>query len=249
MSQQQDIIFIHGVGLDHTMWSGVMAQMDKRFNCLAIDMPGHAGLPSPEQPGLSGYVDGLASALGDVDGPVALVGFSMGALVAAQYTINHPDKVSRLVLMNAAHDRDADQRAAIRGRLETAEKEGPDALIDRAIARWFTKDFVAGHPDVVAAIRHRLEINDPTAFLAAYRVFATSDGELAPDISRITCPTLALTAANDANSTPVMSKAMARVIPNATAHVLEGLAHGAPIESPARVAAVLNPFLSNGDPS
>ena len=39
-----------------------------------------------------------------------------------------------------------------------------------------------------------------------------------------------------------MSLELARVIPNARALVLDGLAHGAPIEAPERVAAAILEF-------
>ena len=51
-----------------------------------------------------------------------------------------------------------------------------------------------------------------------------------------------MTAEHDGNSTPTMSRELARAIPNARALVLDGLAHGAPIEAPERVAAAISEF-------
>ena len=75
-------------------------------------------------------------------------------------------------------------------------------------------------------------------------MFATADTELAPKAARISCPTLALTAEHDINSTPAMSRALAQTIPNARALVLDGLAHGAPIEAPERVADAIFDFVA-----
>ena len=250
MTKRSRVVFVHGVGLDSSMWSGVMDCLSEDFHCHAIDMPGHGQATDPDKPGLVGYSDGvLRSLLSLLDNgeQFSLVGFSMGALIAAKIANTFPNTISHLVLMNAVYDRDETQRNAIAQRLAVAESDGPRSLIDAAISRWFTSDFVDKNPDMVTSVRNRLESNDPASFLAAYRVFATADAELTPLMSQIMCPTLALTAEFDANSTPAMSQALASEMPNAQAHILEGLAHGAPIEAPERVANIIEIFLSTGD--
>ncbi len=236
-------VLIHGVGLDRTMWDGVAGYLSGVFHCVAFDMPCHGGAGMPEgritletfSEALADVVDGLAS-------PPVVVGFSMGAMVAQRFTLDRPDAVRALVLMNAVFDRDDSQRAAIQQRLALVERTGPAGMAENALARWFTADFTKRRPEVVDAVRQRLLANDPAAYLAAYRVFATADGALAREAGRIACPTLAMTAEHDANSTPAMSRALARVLPNATALVLDGLAHGAPIEAPERVAGAILEF-------
>jgi len=249
MPKQNRVVFIHGVGLDQTMWTGVTDCLGDTFQCHAIDMPGHGNAAAPSTPGLAGYTQGVLASLSsdhiDEEG-FALVGFSMGAMIAAKIALDLPAAVSRLVLMNAVYDRGLEQQKAINQRLASAEQDGPRALVDAAISRWFTESYVASNPDIIASVRSRLENNNPASFLAAYRVFAMADAELAPLIPNVACPTLAMTAEHDANSTPAMSMALAKVIPGAEAYVLEGLAHGAPIEAPERVALVIKEFLSNG---
>lgn len=242
------VVFVHGVGLDCGMWDGVFARLEPNFTCVAFDMPGHGATPLP--PGevtLATYVDALSAVVAETAG-CAVVGFSMGAMVAQAFAAGDPPALSKLVLMNSVYRRDAAQREAIMNRVATAEREGPGALIDGAVARWFTPAAQETQPEIVAEVRHRLETNDPAGFLAAYRVFAEADAGLAATVSRIGCPTLVMTAELDANSTPAMTRALAEALPSARAEVLPGLAHGAPIEDPKRVAAVLEAFLMDGVP-
>lgn len=241
------VVFVHGVGLDRRMWDGVIGRLAPRFTCIAFDLPGHGETPLP--PGevtLEIYTDALSKVVETVPQP-AVVGFSMGAMVAQHFAASQPEALSRLVLLNPVHDRDSAQGAAVRRRLEIAQTEGPRALIDAAIERWFTTHADARVRPAIAAVRERLEANRAEDFIAAYRVFATADDAHAERAGLITCPTLVMTAANDHNSTPAMSHALAAAIPRARALVLDDLGHGAAIEAPVRVADEIEIFLCEGD--
>ena len=236
-------VLVHGVGLDRRMWDGVSRCLAGRLSCIAFDMPCHGEAPVPEgEVTLATFADALADIVDGLDGPPVVVGFSMGAMVAQRFALDRPGALRGLVLMNAVFDRDEGQRAAILQRLAAVERDGPAGMADSAIERWFTEEFRKASPELVEPVRRRLLANDPAAYLAAYRVFATGDAGLATEAARISCPTLALTAEHDINSTPAMSRALARVIPNAAALVLDGLAHGAPIEAPDRVADAIHSF-------
>ncbi len=239
------IVFVHGVGLDRRMWDGVACCLAGRLHCITFDMPCHGEATMPESGvTLATFAGTLADIVDDLDSAPVVVGFSMGAMVAQRFVIDRPGALRGLVLMNAVFNRDADQRAAILQRLAAAEHDGPAGTADSAIERWFTEDFRRNSPELVDAVRRRLLANDPTAYLAAYRVFATADAALAREAARITCPTLAMTAEHDINSTPAMSHALAETIPYARALVLGDLAHGAPIEAPARVADAIFEFVA-----
>jgi len=250
MSKSIPVVFVHGVGLDATMWDEVVAKMRDDVACMAIDMAGHGSSTHLAADTLSGYVDALEQDIaGRASGPVHLVGFSMGAMVAAAYTLRHPERVTKLVMMNAVYQRDAVARDAVLGRLRDAKETGLTVIADAAIARWFSKEFTIGNPDVIQAIRDRLISNDLDSYFAAYRVFASGDVELASCYSQIACPVLAATADGDLNSTPSMSIEIADSVQDGRAVIWDGLAHGAPIEAPARVAQTLKEFLIEGDTS
>ena len=237
------VVFVHGVGLDATMWDDVVAQMRDDFICIAVDMAGHGARAYPAADALSGYVDALEQSIAvHTDAPIHLVGFSMGAMVAAAYALKRPDQVSRLVMMNAIYQRDAAAREAVLRRLEAVKDDGLNAVADTAIARWFSEAFMKNNPDVIHKIRERLITNHLDSYQSAYRVFATADEDLAPRLTGITCPVLAVTADGDGNSTPAMSQDIADGVYDGRVVIWDGLAHGAPIEAPRRVAETLKDF-------
>lgn len=241
------IVLVHGVGLDATMWDAVIANLPDDRPCIAIDMAGHGGSEHAAADALSGYVDALEHDIAArTDGPIDLVGFSMGAMVAAAYTLKRPEAVSKLVLMNAIHQRDQAARQAVFSRLSVAKENGLTVIADAAISRWFSAEFTLDNPDIIQAVRDQMISNDIESYLSAYHVFATADQDLAPRLADISCPVLAVTADGDTNSTPAMSQAIAEAVSNGRAVVWDGLAHGAPIEDPGRVAKTLKDFFDEG---
>lgn len=101
---QSNIIFIHGAGMDHTIWvlfNRFFARAG--FNTLAPDLPGHgksegAALSSVKQCSdwLSKFIESA-----QIEQP-ALVGHSLGSLIALDAASKLAGKVSKLILMGSS---------------------------------------------------------------------------------------------------------------------------------------------------
>ena len=50
MTKPTDVVLLHGVGLDHTMWEPVAELLPTHFDVVAPDLPGH-GCGRPRPPG------------------------------------------------------------------------------------------------------------------------------------------------------------------------------------------------------
>jgi pimeloyl-ACP methyl ester carboxylesterase len=204
-------------------------------------MLGHGASAKPPAPSrladFVGQLERLADGLGLAR--FALAGFSMGGLVAQGFALAQGPRVERLVLLNTVFDRSPAERAAIAARVREIADGGYAASIGPALERWFTPAFRAQRPDVVAAVRRRMEGNDVRAYAAAYAVFATADAELAPAIGRIAAPTVVVTGAEDRRSTPAMARAMAARLRHARVQIVPGQRHMTPLEVPEALAAII----------
>ncbi len=97
------LILLHGLGTSSETWVPTIRALADRFTVYAPDLAGHgnsSGAP------LRGSVEPLVNALDDfcaVEGieTAAIVGHSLGGLVAVRFALNHPDRVSHLVLVDA----------------------------------------------------------------------------------------------------------------------------------------------------
>ncbi|MBH66799.1 MAG: alpha/beta hydrolase [Rhodospirillaceae bacterium] len=235
------VVFIHGVGLDRQMWLPLMYKLENRYQCVACDLLGHgtSNMP-PGDVNLKVFSENLLDLIGSFNPQKpTLVGFSMGAMVAQQFALDHPNVINNLILSNAIYKRSKTQRKAALERLEQVSEMGMVAMIEPAIARWFTSHFIAENGWVLDGIRKTLLRNKPLNYLKAYRLFATADEALSDLLENIKCPTCVVTGENDVNSTTSMAYAMAENLKKSKVIVMKGLAHGAPIEAPDDFASIV----------
>jgi pimeloyl-ACP methyl ester carboxylesterase len=241
------VVLVHGFGLNHLMWRWQAPVLSEHFRVVQYDLIGHGESDKPAGP----YVmaDFVAQLLEVVDGvgldDFALVGFSLGGLITQAFTLAHPDRVRALAILHSAYDRNAAERAAIRARVLLADEQGPKAGIEAALERWFTPGFASRCPERLQEVRGWLEANDPNTFVAAYRVLAEADADLADALSDIRCPALVMTGSEDHGNSPQMAARMAARMPNAECRILPELRHMALAEDPQSTLSQLLPFLAN----
>jgi pimeloyl-ACP methyl ester carboxylesterase len=100
------VVFLHGAGFDRTAW-----RLQTRWfahhgrSVLAIDFPGHGWSDGPARSGIAAMADWVAKVI-EAAGleSAALVGHSMGALVALDTAARHPGRVRALGLCGVAVD-------------------------------------------------------------------------------------------------------------------------------------------------
>jgi pimeloyl-[acyl-carrier protein] methyl ester esterase len=88
-------VFLHGWGLHGGIWSETLAALPGT----APDLPGYGGVPAPSIYSAGSLADVLADTF---TGPVRLIGWSLGGMVALALAARHPDKVAKLVLVGAS---------------------------------------------------------------------------------------------------------------------------------------------------
>lgn len=98
------VILLHGVTDSWFSWSRVMPLLPAEWRVYALDQRGHGGTSTPESgyglPALAEDVVAFLDAMGIARAVV--VGHSMGSLVAQHVAAGAPERVSRLVLVDAA---------------------------------------------------------------------------------------------------------------------------------------------------
>lgn len=98
---QPSMVFVHGGGLDHSVWilqSRYFAHHG--YNVLAVDLPAHGRSGGPPLSGIPAMADWCARVL-DAAGvaSAAVVGHSMGSLVALEFGARHPGRAWLLGLI------------------------------------------------------------------------------------------------------------------------------------------------------
>lgn len=247
--QGTPVVLIHGVGMNAEVWGPQISALAAAHDVVAIDMLGHGESSLPPDPArLGDYGDavvGLLDALGIKR--AALVGHSMGALVALQVALSQSARVSRLVAMNAVFCRPPDLKRAVEARADELDAKGVAASVEPTLARWFG-DPAPDHLSAVSALaRAALEGVRPEGYRATYRLFASSDAVFSEALRQLVPPALFFTGEHDANSSPEMSREMAARAPHGRAAVLSGARHMMALTHPDAVNRSLLAFLAEAD--
>lgn len=98
---RQVALLIHGWSSSWYAMSPLLPMLSKRFNCIAVDLPGYGESPRlPQSTTINDYADALAKLIEQVSsGPVVLIGHSMGGMTSVTLALRHPVLVERMVLI------------------------------------------------------------------------------------------------------------------------------------------------------
>lgn len=94
-------LFVHGAGLDHTVWALQSRWLAFHgWNVLALDLPGHGRSEGPPLPTIAALAAWLAAVI-EASGPpnAALIGHSMGSLIALETAARFAERVRSVVLI------------------------------------------------------------------------------------------------------------------------------------------------------
>jgi pimeloyl-ACP methyl ester carboxylesterase len=239
------LVFLHGFTDSWHSFRRVLPGLAAHRRCLALDQRGHGGSayaggdlsPTAFAADAAGFIEDLGL------GPVAVIGHSMGSLVARNLARARPELVDRLVLVGAPLRIDT---PAVRELAIELSRFGP------AVPRPFAEAFQA------ACVHDRASV--PGAFFNACvdastgvpsRVWqATLAGLLADDstagLDAIACPALVLGGEEDAFFGPGEQEELARALPRGRLLLYEGVGHSPHWEAPARFIADVQAFLDAG---
>ncbi len=98
------IVFIHGALHDHSVWNLLARWFANHGHAvLAIDQPGHGRSAGPPLPSIEALADSVLALLDAASvRQAALVGHSMGALIALEAAARAPQRITKLALLGAA---------------------------------------------------------------------------------------------------------------------------------------------------
>lgn len=238
------VVLIHGWAYDSAAtWHRVLPRLAGDLRVIAVDMRAHG--KSDRVRGrheVEDLADDVAAVL-DVLGPgrVAVVGYSMGGMVAQALARRHPARVERLVLAATAACL-WPRRAPATCLLLVARaltRLDPTAL-PRVLHLYLTRAGVIP-PEHSAWLWETLLDRDTDLDHAAGFALARFDAR--PWVGRLAVPTLCLVTAQDQLVPPARQRETAAALPGAQVVEIEGARHEAVFTHAPEIAAAIRAFL------
>jgi len=235
------VVWLHGIWDRWPLWEGVVSRLPGRH--LMVELRGHGESDKPEGAAHYRLADYAADIAGVLDAlalsRVAVVGFSLGGLVATALAGREPERVARVVFVDPPYTEHGDPFAQLAD-WRDLRRESPE---DMAVALAFLR------PDRTDAEREReaawlrMTADGPFDALIAgtYGPFA-----LAEDLPRVGQPALLLQADPDAGGAlpDAMAARAIALLPHATLARFPGSGHSIMRDQPDAFVAAVAPFLA-----
>jgi 3-oxoadipate enol-lactonase len=235
------ILFNHGIGTDHGIWSDWLPVLGSAHQLIRFDLRGfgRSTVPAGHRWSLDGLVDDLL-AVADAAGldRFHAVGESIGGTAAIAAGLRAPDRILSVICSNGAHKGTGLGR--VPGWRATIERDGlgpwADDMLDRrfapgavpaAVRAWFDGAQRKGGADAVVGLGELLLATDMSAQLPSLKPPLLI---LAPQES----PFLAADVFED----------MHRLVPGARIHRFPGARHGLPLSHGRLCATLVRDFLA-----
>ena len=149
--QSSPIVFIHGVGLTHEIWQ---PQLDffKNYSTLSYDILGHGKSKlEKEQIDFNDFSNQLLDLIDELKiDKIHLVGFSIGSLIARNFSTRFNNRLKSLILLGSIYKRTSQQQQIVNERFNQAKKDLK--LSKQALKRWFTDKYLEDNPDTYEKI-------------------------------------------------------------------------------------------------
>jgi 2-succinyl-6-hydroxy-2,4-cyclohexadiene-1-carboxylate synthase len=245
------LVLLHGFTGSHETWRDLTEHLTSTHLVVALDLPGHgmSTLPDSLSWTFASVVDDLAWMIATLpSGNADVLGYSMGGRVALALTVEHPERVRRLVLESAspgiADQRERRQRQAADEQLAARiRREGVETFVTywEALPMWETQ---AAIPDVVRERQRQTRLGHTSDGLAT-NLLATGTGAQESywaDLAKLKTPVMVIAGELDLKFAQIAAR-MTEAMPNAQLEIVAGAGHAVHLEQPAEYVQRVALFL------
>jgi len=239
------LVFLHGVGGGHHAWDAQLPFFATRgYGAHAWDQPGYGESASVEPYDLEQVSAALVRLIGALDdGPVVLVGHSMGGFVAQETYARHPRHVKGLALCFTSPAFGGTGSAFARQFIEERLKPLEEGRTMEEIAAKLMPSMrgTESEPGGLAHAERIMAGVPPETYRKAVALLTTFDRR--EQLPKISIPVLLVAGSDDKVAPAPVMERMATMIPGAEFVVLEGCGHLGPMDQPEAFNAALLAFL------
>lgn len=226
-------VLLHGLGSVAAGWGPVMRALRRNCRLIVPELSALGGTRCPDQGlGVNPAVEILDELLSKEFGgrPVTVAGLSLGGWIAVRLALAHPERVSRLVLIDAGGYRDQDWKT-IKSLVTVEDLAGVDRLYPALFARtpWLMRVSRSGF----------LKAYTSPAVKNVLAGLTEADTFNGADLARLHMPVELIWGDRDGLFTVETARAMAAALPDARLQVLPDRGHALHLECPDDLVAAL----------
>lgn len=235
------VLFVHGLGGTSNFFQIQADALAADHRVIRVDSAGAGRSGLAEGISIESHADDLAAVLDALDvASAAVVGHSMGTLVARALAARHPGRVSALALLGAVAEPAEAGRQAQRDRAAVLRAQGTAPVAPGVVANALSEATRRDRPEVAAFVRELVMRQDPEGYARNCEALAaaTDPGPVDPAL-----PLLLVTGDEDRVGPPAVSHDLAAAHGGATVEIVPGIGHWTALEAAGPVTDHLRKFL------
>jgi pimeloyl-ACP methyl ester carboxylesterase len=232
------IIFLHGSGLSHIVWS-LTEQFfsNKNYNVLSIDLPGHGNSEGPCLDSIEKIADWLEKVFEELKlKNIILVGHSQGCLEALEYSFKYKHRLKKIVFVGGSY-----RMPVNKDLIDLASDGDSDAV--KLMMKWGfegSKKFIGGNP-----IKKIIQSSRDISEILAVDLIACNNYQNGSDAAKaINCPAMFIFGELDKMTNLESGKKFANLVKNSTTHIIIGSGHMIMIEKAFEMREKILEFLN-----
>lgn len=232
------VVLSSSLGSDLGMWQPQVAPLvEAGYRVIRYDHRGHGSSPAPPGPyTLADLGEDLLALLDSLDVEAAhIAGLSLGGMVGMWTAAHRRERVRSLTLCCTSAD--LGPRSMWSERAELVRTRGMEPIVEPALGRWFTDGWLAANPRRTDEFRNMIAATSPVGYSGCCSAIETMD--LLGVLPMISAPTLVISGAEDAATSPEHGRRIAEGISGARVEVVEGAAHLGSVEQPERFTELM----------
>lgn len=172
--------------------------------------------------------------LEDIEGPFAVLGFSMGGYVALEVARQASDRLTGLALVSTSAQPDTEEKRKQRqGLVELSQIGKFKGVTPRLLPRFFSPDALQDEAKTSIAIQMGEAVGKDNFILQQKAIMGRRDQR--PYLPAFTKPSVVICGELDVLTPPDHAVEMAALLPDSHLHLLENVGHMSTIEAPNEV--------------
>lgn len=224
------LVLLHGWALHAGLFAPLLPALAPHYRVHAVDLPGHGRSEAVTPYTIDAIVAALERAFGAERDPLAVMGWSLGGMIALHWSLAHPARIRKLALVNTTPKFVADDAWPHAMAPQTLARFADELTVAyRLTLQRFLTLQVQGSEEgkaALAVLRHELFARgEPSPKVLTEALGSLAAADLRGRVSQVPIPTLVIAGERDTLTPPAAAQWLAKALPAARLVRIAGAAH------------------------
>ncbi len=218
------IVFLHGLSDSADFWKPLINEFSDGFRTIAMDLRGHGGSSETGKISIDSFTDDLNGLLISLDIKHAhIFGFSLGSLVALNFTLKYPQAVDSLVLFSSFSHCTPKMAETFQKLKNNILKGDVSSFFDEMVKLVYTPEFLKMHREIYGYKQLAVKMNSSKVLVESLDV--CTNFNIKNKIYQIKVPTLIFSGCEDNFVPPSQSEELKNQILDSKIIFLDNVGH------------------------